>query len=104
MAVRGRFRRFYECDTEAERELTWGEDTLIYCVDTDKYYKIYAGDYVEVAKDELFLTAPISLLKIAISGVPDGTKFLRDDGSWATVSGSGSGGTDIRKVLMLMGA
>jgi hypothetical protein len=91
MSVRIRFRRFYECDTEAERDLTWGDDSLIYCIDTDTYYKIYAGDYVEVPRDEIFFTSPIDINKIAISGVPDGTKFLRDDGSWAEGLGGGTG-------------
>lgn len=30
----------------------------------------------------------ITLAKLALSGTPDGTKFLRDDGSWQTVSGA----------------
>jgi hypothetical protein len=103
MAVRGRFRKFFECDTEAERDLSWGEDTLIYCIDTDTYYKILYNDFVEVPEDEIFLVSPISLLKIAISGVPDGNKFLRDDGSWATPDGTGGGTGGIRNILMLMG-
>jgi len=105
MAVRGRFRKFFECDTEAEHDLSWGEDTLIYCIDTDTYYKILYNDFVEVPKDEIFQVSPISLLKIAISGVPDGNKFLRDDGSWAEVPGvSGvEGETGFRKTFMLMG-
>lgn len=103
MAVRKEFRRLYKCDTEAERELTWGEDTLIYCLDTLKYFKIFAGDYVEVQEDELFMTSPIDIRKIAISSVPDGTKFLRDDGSWAEVPGSSSSEIGFRKTFMLMG-
>lgn len=34
--------------------------------------------------------AAIAIAKLAITGTPDGTKFLRDDGAWAAVS-SGSG-------------
>jgi hypothetical protein len=30
------------------------------------------------------LDASIALVKLIISGTPDGTKFLRDDGSWQT--------------------
>lgn len=30
--------------------------------------------------------------QIDISGTPDGTKFLRDDGSWAAAAGGGGGG------------
>jgi hypothetical protein len=91
MSVRIRSRRYYECDTEAERDLSWGPDALIYCIDTDTYFKIFAGDYVEVPLDEIFFVSPIDINKIAISGVPDGFKFLRDDGSWAEPEGGGSG-------------
>lgn len=85
MAVRIRSRRYFECDTEAERSLEWPIDTLIYCIDTNKYFKIFAGDYVEIPEDEVIFVSPITMDKIAISGVPDGFKFLRDDGSWAEV-------------------
>lgn len=41
------------------------------------------------------LAGSIAISKLSISGTPDGTKFLRDDGSWQTVSGGGSpGGSD----------
>lgn len=41
------------------------------------------------------LAGSIALSKLSITGTPDGTKFLRDDGSWQTVSGGGSpGGSD----------
>lgn len=36
------------------------------------------------------LAGSIAISKLSITGTPDGTKFLRDDGSWQTVSG-GSG-------------
>ena len=43
------------------------------------------------------LAGSIALSKLALTGTPDGTKFLRDDGSWQTISLSGylplSGGT-----------
>ncbi len=91
MAVRIRFRRFYECDTESDRSLDFGADSLLYCIDTDKYYKIYNAGYVEVLPEDVIFTSPIPISKLDISGVPDGTKFLRDDGSWASPEGSGFG-------------
>jgi CRISPR/Cas system-associated exonuclease Cas4 (RecB family) len=36
------------------------------------------------------LAGSIDLSKLSISGTPDGSKFLRDDGSWQTVSAGGS--------------
>lgn len=91
MAVRIRFRRFYECDTESDRSLDFGADSLLYCIDTDKYYKIYNGAYIEVLPEDVVFTSPIPISKLDISGVPDGTKFLRDDGSWAPPQGLGLG-------------
>ena len=38
------------------------------------------------------LAGSIALSKLSITGTPDGSKFLRDDGSWQTVSGGGSPG------------
>lgn len=105
MAIRGRFRKFYECDTQAEIDLTWGEDTLIYAIDTDKYLKVLNGSIVEVPKEVIHLSLPISLSNIAISGVPDGHKFLRDDGSWAEVASVDAGGSQMgfSKHFLLMG-
>lgn len=40
------------------------------------------------------LAGSIAISKLAISGTPDGTKFLRDDGTWAAASG-GSGLTSL---------
>ena len=91
MSVRTKFRRFYECDTEAERSLLWDGDSLISCLDTGKYYKIYAGNYVEIPADEVIFQSPIPLNKVSISGVKDGTRFLRDDGAWAVPPGGGGG-------------
>jgi hypothetical protein len=90
MAVRIRFRKYYECDTEAERNLDWGADSIIYTLDTSKYFKILAGDYVEIPPDEVVFASPIPLTKIAISGVADGSRFLRDDGAWADPPGGGA--------------
>lgn len=36
------------------------------------------------------LAGSIAISKLAITGTPDGTKYLRDDGSWQTVSASGA--------------
>lgn len=99
MAVRTRFRKFYECDTEAERSLEWGPDSLIHCLDTGTYYKIFAGAYVVVPADEVIFNSPIDPNKLIISGVPDGTKVLGDDWSWKTVSGIGGGGGGITWVV-----
>lgn len=82
MAVRIRFRKFYECDTEADRTLDFGADSLIFCLDTQKYYKIYNSNYEEVLPEDVIFTSPIPVSKLLVSGTPDGTKFLRDDGSW----------------------
>src|SRR5262249_49787401 len=37
------------------------------------------------------LAGSIALSKLAITGTPDGSKFLRDDGSWQAVSASAAG-------------
>lgn len=87
MASRIRFRRFYECDTESDRSLDFGADSLLYCLDTQKYYRIYNSSYQEVQPDEVIFISPIPVSKLGISGIPDGTKFLRDDGSWSSVPG-----------------
>lgn len=44
MAVR-RVKSLIVCDTESERQLTWGEGQEIWCLDTDKLYIINAGAY-----------------------------------------------------------
>ncbi|MCH9657219.1 hypothetical protein K0U27_00755 [archaeon] len=45
-------------------------------------------------------SAAIDISKLNITGTPDGTKFLRDDGSWQTVSGGGGGGfTALRAII-----
>lgn len=103
MAVRIRFRRYYECDTEAERSLDFGEDSLIYCLDTSKYYKIYGGGYVEVPLDEVIFTSPIPLSKLSISGIPDGTKFLRDDGVWDNPPGTAGASIGFEQHFLTMG-
>lgn len=83
MAVVKRYRLFIECDTEAERDATWPLDSLIYCLDTEKYYKIDGGDFTEVPADEIFLTSLIPIEKLAFGGVPGEQKYLRSDGTWA---------------------
>jgi hypothetical protein len=37
------------------------------------------------------LAGSIAIAKLAITGTPDGSKFLRDDGTWATPAGGGGG-------------
>ncbi|MHA2100856.1 MAG: hypothetical protein ACW99A_19460, partial [Candidatus Kariarchaeaceae archaeon] len=44
-----------------------------------------------IAYSKLNLTGAILLADLAITGTPDGTKYLRDDYSWQTVAGGGSG-------------
>jgi hypothetical protein len=90
MAVRKRYRLLIECDTEAERDLSWPIDSLIYTIDTDKYYKQEFGDWTEVPVDEIFLTSLIPISKLAFSGTPTEEKYLRSDGAWAVPEGSGS--------------
>ena len=109
MSVRIRFRKFYECDTEAERSLDFGSDSLIYCLDTNKYYKILGAGYVQVPDDDVIFTSPIPISKLAVSGIPDGTKYLRDDGTWDTPAGTGGGGggttvTGYEQHFLLIGA
>lgn len=47
MAVR-RVKALIVCDTESERQLSWGEGQEIWCLDTDKLYIINAGAYTQV--------------------------------------------------------
>lgn len=47
MAVR-RVRALIICDTESERQLSWGEGQEIWCYDTDKLYIISDGAYVQI--------------------------------------------------------
>lgn len=47
MAVR-RVKSLILCDTESERQLSWGEGQEIWCLDTDKLYIINAGAYVQL--------------------------------------------------------
>lgn len=103
MATRVRFRRFYECDTEADRSLDTPEDSLIYCLDTSKYYKVYAGAYIEVPLDEVVFTSPIPVSKLAVGGIPDGTKFLRDDGVWDNPAGTAGADIGFEQHFLTMG-
>jgi hypothetical protein len=91
MAVKKRFRLFIDCDTESERPVDAPLDSIMYTIDTDKYWKYYDGQFVEIPADEVILSSLISIDKLDISGVADGSKFLRDDGSWATPEGDGLG-------------
>ena len=43
----------YECDTEAERNLAFNPQYLIYTRDTDKFYKIYNNSFVEVLHENV---------------------------------------------------
>jgi hypothetical protein len=47
MAVK-RVKSLIVCDTEAERQLSWGEGQEMWCLDTDKLYIINGGTYVQV--------------------------------------------------------
>ena len=86
MAVKKRFRGYYECDTDGDRDLGWPLDTVIYVIDSGIYYKINstATDFEVIDPDDLILISPIPISKLEISGTPDGSQFLRDDGAWAT--------------------
>ena len=45
----------------------------------------------QIVNADVSNSAAIAISKLSISGTPDGTKFLRDDGSWQTAGGAGSG-------------
>ena len=47
MAVR-RVKALIVCDTESERQLSWGEGQEIWCLDTDKFYIINSGAYTQI--------------------------------------------------------
>jgi hypothetical protein len=44
----------------------------------------------QVVNADVSSSAAIALSKLSITGTPDGTKFLRDDGSWQAASGGAS--------------
>jgi len=77
MAVTIHYRQVIICDTEAERDLSWPIDALIYTVDTELYYKQEFGDWTIVPEDEIFFTSPIPIEKLAFSGTPSEEKYLR---------------------------
>lgn len=54
----------------------------------------FAATIANSAVTNAMLAGSIAISKLAITGTPDGTKFLRDDGSWAAASG-GSGLTSL---------
>lgn len=43
-----------------------------------------------IVNADINASAAIAISKLNITGTPDGTKYLRDDGSWQTPSGSGT--------------
>lgn len=47
----------------------------------------------QIVNADISNSAAISISKLSITGTPDGTKFLRDDGSWQAASGGGGSGT-----------
>jgi len=94
MAVKIEYRKLYRCDAESDRDLAWEEhEALIYTIDTDKWWKIESGVFIEVDAEDIYFKGPIEVTDINISGTPDGSKFLRDDGAWAEPSGGGGSGT-----------
>lgn len=46
-------------------------------------------DFGQISNAHIASGAAIAISKLSITGTPDGTKFLRDDGSWQAVSGGG---------------
>lgn len=54
----------------------------------------FATSIANLAVTNAMLAGSIAISKLAITGTPDGTKFLRDDGTWAAASG-GSGLTSL---------
>lgn len=47
----------------------------------------------QIVNADIDNSAAISISKLNITGTPDGTKFLRDDGSWQAAGGGGGSGT-----------
>ena len=61
------------------------EDIGMVLADLDAILAVVNGD---LRNDNFAAGAALSLTKMAITGTPDGTKFLRDDSSWQPVVGS----------------
>lgn len=53
MSVILRSRMFYDCDTEAERDVSWEATYLIYTRDTNKWWKTESGAFVEVLRSSV---------------------------------------------------
>lgn len=49
--------------------------------------------WAQITNSHISASAAISISKLSITGTPDGTKFLRDDGSWQAAGGGGGSGT-----------
>lgn len=47
------------------------------------------SDWGQISNSHIATGAAITISKLSITGTPDGSKFLRDDGSWQTASGTG---------------
>lgn len=60
------------------------EDITLVLADMDAILAVLNGD---LRNDNIASAAAIAISKVAISGTPNGSKFLRDDGSWQTPPG-----------------
>ena len=77
-------------DTEAERDPTWPEGSIIHCKDSLKTYIVHNGSFcISGSPSGSTLTTGTINPAILGSGTPSSSNYLRGDSSWQTVSGSG---------------
>jgi hypothetical protein len=86
------------CDLESERDLSWGSVVSIHALDTDKWYKIVNGAYLEVPGDTV--SAPILASNLVVVKslndfpAPSGSVITLVDNTAYQISGSVNIGTN----------